>query len=45
MIPTMSAVTYAKNANFMSSPYSRPFVPVDTDSVIHKLFVLLVLQY
>ena len=25
--------------------YGRPFVPVDTDSVIHKLFVLLVLQF
>jgi len=41
MTPTMSTVTYTKNANFRS----RPFVPVDTDSVIHKLLVLLVLQY
>ena len=45
MTPTMSTVAYTKNANFRSRPYGRPFVPVDTNSVIHKLLVLLVLQY
>ena len=45
MTPTMSKVAYTKKANFRCGPYGRPFVPVDTDSVIHKLLVLLVLQY
>ena len=45
MTPTMSTVTYTKNSYFRSRPYGRPFVPVDTNSVIHKLLVLLVLQY
>ena len=43
--PRVSTVTYTKNSYFRSRPYGRPFVPVDTDSVIHKLLVLLVLQY
>jgi len=45
MTPGVSSVTYTKNSYFRSRPYGRPFVPVDTDSVIHKLLVLLVLQY
>ena len=45
MTPSASTVTYTKNANFRSRPYGRPFVPVDTDSIIHKMLVLLVLQY
>ena len=45
MTPRVSTVTYTKNSYFRSRPYGRPFVPVDTDSVIHKLLVLLVLQY
>ena len=45
MTPRVSSVTYTKNSYFRSRPYGRPFVPVDTDSVIHTLLVLLVLQY
>ena len=45
MTPGVSTDTYTKNSYFRSRPYGRPFVPVDTDSVIHKLLVLLVLQY
>ena len=45
MTPRVSTVTYTKNSYFRSRPYGRPFVPVDTDSVIHKLLVLLVQQY
>ena len=33
----VSRVTYTKNRYFRSRPYGRAFVPVDTDSVIHKL--------
>ena len=42
MTPWVSTVTYTKNSYFRSRPYGRPFVPVDTNSVIHKLLVLLV---
>ena len=45
MTHKVSTVTYTKNSYFRSRPYGRPFVPVDTNSVIHKLLVLLVLQY
>ena len=39
MTPRVSTVTYIKNSYFRSRPYGRSFVPVDTNSVIHKLLV------
>ena len=47
MTPKVSTVTYTntKNSYFRNKPYGRSFVPVDTNAVIHKLLVLLVLQY
>ena len=45
MLPKLSTVTYTKNSYFRVDQTVDHFVPVDTDSGIHKLRVELVFNY